>query len=100
MSGGYQRYMYVSLGPGSAWAYDNVPTTVDPEQVFNACNRITDLETDLSNLQFAWQRELREYIDRRGLPSMSAGDRFTITDCLNNERIFDARCMASGWDIA
>jgi hypothetical protein len=86
------------------YAHTNPPTTVNfpchlldatPSLVFRALNRIDDLETDLARLP-ARYRTLRTQLETAAVPSMSAGDAFTV---VNDDGVALVHwvCEPTGW---
>jgi hypothetical protein len=90
--------MYVEIGVHMLWAY--VDEFVDPEDVFVACNRIDDLDTDLVDLHEPWQHDLRTQLDQCNARSMSAGfgDRFTFYSP-TNRALGQWTCEVGGWSF-
>lgn len=79
------------------WISAPLTTEVEPEQVFEACNRIGSLWSDLENLPHEWQRTLRTQLDNLGAPSMSVGDFFQIE---LDGRDYQTHCLPTGWGPA
>lgn len=69
---------------------------INPEQVFEAANRIDDLPEDERGLAHAWQRRIRRALDEYQAPSMSGGD--SIELCTNTGVYLGGwRCDSIGW---
>lgn len=62
-----------------------------PDDVFRACNRISDLPDDLANLNTGWQQKLRFDLDANEYPSMS------VEDTIHVESIGTWTCTSRGW---
>lgn len=75
---------------------DNVE--LDPDQIFQAANRIDDVPEDERGLAHAWQRRVRRLIDEHQAPSMSVGD--TAELCSDDGMYLGGwLCEPVGWTI-
>jgi hypothetical protein len=91
-----QRFA-VQLDPG---------TEIDPEQVYEACNRIVDEATDIAALPNNWQKTLRWHLERSGAPSMSHGDWYELwvtrgsgEVVRGHEMLARWSCELNGWSV-
>ncbi len=91
-----QPNLYVEIGVHLL--HTHIGEWVDPEDVFQACNRIDDLDSDLVDLLEPWQHDLRTQLDDCNARSMSGGfgDRFTIYS-KSGRPLWQWTCEASGW---
>lgn len=72
----------------------DVDTELQPEDIFEACNRIRHLEADLGELPHEWQRTLRRKLETTRCPSMSAGDFYELELQGRTVRTY---CHPFGW---
>lgn len=70
-------------------------TEFQPEDVYEACNRIESFWTDLDNLPHEWQKSLRRQLDGLNASSMSVGDYFDVTI---GEHTMRHICLPTGWE--
>lgn len=70
-------------------------TEFQPEDVFEACNRIGSFWSDLDSLPHQWQKSLRTQLDGLNACSMSVGDYFDVTI---DGRTMRHICLPTGWE--
>ena len=75
---------------------DEHPDELDPETIFQACNRIADIDTDCADLP-SWACPLRIGLDAAQATSMSTGDEIRVFTHEHGYQIRKIRCEISGW---